>query len=84
LRVIPWDTFAQSVTEAQQLSQAEDFDFLHRIVDGYSQIRRYGPAFLEATSRVAGRLRPDDEGSAGQMTALHCERLDRSPRLLRR
>jgi hypothetical protein len=46
--VIPWDTFAQSVTEAQQLSQAEDFDFLHRIVDGYSQIRRYAPAFLEA------------------------------------
>jgi TnpA family transposase len=46
--VIPWDTFAQSVTEAQQLSQAEDFDFLHRIVDGYPQIRRYAPAFLEA------------------------------------
>jgi hypothetical protein len=46
--VIPWDTFAQSVTEAQQLFQAEDFDFLHRIVDGYSQIRRYAPAFLEA------------------------------------
>jgi hypothetical protein len=32
--VIPWDTFTQGVTEAQQLSQAEDFDFLHRIVDG--------------------------------------------------
>jgi hypothetical protein len=46
--VIPWDTFAQSVTEAQELSQAEGFDFLHRIVDGYSQIRRYAPAFLEA------------------------------------
>jgi TnpA family transposase len=46
--LIPWDTFAQSVTEAQKLSQAEDFDFLHRIVDGYSQIRRYAPAFLEA------------------------------------
>jgi hypothetical protein len=29
---IPWDTFAQSVTEGQPLSQAEDFDFLHRIV----------------------------------------------------
>ena len=27
---IPWDTFAQSVTEAQQLSQAEDLDFLQR------------------------------------------------------
>ena len=27
---IPWDTFAQSVTEAQQLSLAEDLDFLQR------------------------------------------------------
>jgi hypothetical protein len=27
---IPWDTFAQSVAEAQQLSQAEDLDFLLR------------------------------------------------------
>ena len=46
--VIPWDTFTQSVTEAQKLAQPEDFDYLHRIGDSYSQIRRYAPAFLNA------------------------------------
>jgi TnpA family transposase len=46
--VISWDAFTQSVTEAQRLSQPEDFDYLHRIGDRYSQIRRYAPALLEA------------------------------------
>ena len=41
--VISWDAFAQSVTEAQELSQPEDFDYLHRIGDRYSQVRRYAP-----------------------------------------
>jgi TnpA family transposase len=45
--VISWNAFAQSVTEAQKLSQPEDFDYLHRIGDSYSQIRRYAPALLE-------------------------------------
>jgi hypothetical protein len=31
--VMPWDTFAASVTEAQKLAQPESFDFLHRIGD---------------------------------------------------
>jgi hypothetical protein len=28
--------------------QSDDFDYLHRIGDGYAQIRRYAPAFLDA------------------------------------
>ena len=46
--IIPWEDFTRSVTEAQKLAQAEDFDYLNRIGDGYAQIRRYAPAFLEA------------------------------------
>ncbi|MBV8384935.1 MAG: Tn3 family transposase [Planctomycetaceae bacterium] len=46
--VVPWEVFTRSVTEAEKLAQPEDFDYLHRIGDGYSQIRRYAPAFLEA------------------------------------
>jgi hypothetical protein len=46
--IIPWDAVTQSVTEAQTLTQSEDFDYLHRIGDGYTQIRRYAPAFLDA------------------------------------
>ena len=45
--IIPWDAFAKSITEAQTLSQSEDFDYLHLIGDNYSQVRRYAPAFLE-------------------------------------
>jgi hypothetical protein len=40
------NAFTQSVTEAQKLSQPEDFDYLHRIGDSYSQVRRYAPALL--------------------------------------
>jgi hypothetical protein len=46
--IIPWEAFVQSVTEAQWLARAEDFDYLHRISDGYTQIRRYAPTFLNA------------------------------------
>lgn len=44
--VIPWERFIASVTEAQQLSQPADFDFLHRIGQNYATIRRYAPEFL--------------------------------------
>ena len=46
--IIPWEAFVQSVTEAQRLARVEGFDYLHRISDGYMQIRRYAPAFLDA------------------------------------
>ena len=45
--VMSWDAFAESVTEAQKLAQPEDFDFLHRIGESYSTLRRYAPEFLD-------------------------------------
>ncbi len=45
--VIPWDVFAESVTEARQLAQLEDFDFLHRIGESYATLLRYAPEFLK-------------------------------------
>ena len=44
--VMPWEAFAESVSEAQQLAQSEDLDFLHRIGDSYATVRRYAPNFL--------------------------------------
>lgn len=41
-----WDEFAESITEAQKLAQPEDFDFLYRIGEGYSTLRRYAPELL--------------------------------------
>ncbi|MBX9799981.1 MULTISPECIES: Tn3 family transposase [Azonexaceae] len=46
--VIPWETFTQSITEAEKLAQPESFDHLHLIEEGYSQVRRYSPRLLEA------------------------------------
>ena len=46
--VISWEAFTKSVTDAQKLARSDDFDYLHRIGDNYSQIRRYAPEFLEA------------------------------------
>jgi TnpA family transposase len=51
--ILPWDDFAQSVTEAKELAQAENFDFLHRLGDRYAQVRRYAPAFLDALEMTA-------------------------------
>lgn len=36
---IPWETFAKSITEAESLSQSEDYDYLHLIGDNYSQVQ---------------------------------------------
>lgn len=44
--VLPWQDFADSVSEAQVLAQPESFDFLHRMGDGYATLRRYAPEFL--------------------------------------
>jgi TnpA family transposase len=45
--IMSWDAFTASVSEAQQLAQPEDFDFLHRIGESYASLRRYAPEFLE-------------------------------------
>jgi hypothetical protein len=44
--VLPWEDFAESVSEAQVLAQPESFDFLNRMGDGYATLRRYAPEFL--------------------------------------
>ncbi len=44
--ILSWDAFAASITQAQKLTQPEDFDFLHRISEGYATLRRYTPEML--------------------------------------
>jgi hypothetical protein len=38
----------KSISEAEKLTQPESFDHLHLIAEGYSQVWRYAPHFLEA------------------------------------
>ena len=44
--VLPWDVFVDSVNEAQQLAQPEEFDFLSYLGASYAMLRRYTPKFL--------------------------------------
>jgi len=46
-KIIPWEEFKQSLADTQKLAQSEDFDYLQHIKNGYRQIRRYSPAFLD-------------------------------------
>lgn len=57
--VMSWDDFTASVAEAQQLARPGDFDYLHLIGEGYTAVRRYAPAFLEA---LALRAAPAGQG----------------------
>ncbi len=45
--VIPWNDFTQSITDADQLAQAESFDHLHLVSEQFNTLRRYTPEFLD-------------------------------------
>jgi TnpA family transposase len=44
--ILPWEDFRQSVTQAEELSQNESFDYLPLLASGFRQLRRYSPEFL--------------------------------------
>jgi Domain of unknown function (DUF4158) len=46
--VLPWETFTQSIAEAEQLAQPAAFDPLPLIADGYRQVHRYAPRLLQS------------------------------------
>jgi len=46
-RVIPLDQLIQKMTGAEKLITPDYHDYTYRVIDSYSQIRRYSPAFLE-------------------------------------
>jgi TnpA family transposase len=78
--VIPWDIFTQSVTEAQKLARSEDFDYLHRIGNGYAQIRRYAPAFLEALQLKAAPAAQDILEAVETLKTLNAENVRNVPK----
>lgn len=57
--VLSWESFAESVEETEKLAQPADFDFLPLIGDGFTQLRRYTPAFLEALTLKAAPAAKD-------------------------
>ena len=45
-RVVSWEDFAAIVTEAQELAESEDFDYLYRAGEGHATGRRDSPELL--------------------------------------
>lgn len=45
--VIPWNDFTQSITDADQLAQAESLDHLYLVSEQFNTLRRYTPEFLD-------------------------------------
>ena len=51
--IVSWDELTARVAEAEQLARPDGFDFLSRLSDGYPQLRRYTPLFLETLQLTA-------------------------------
>jgi TnpA family transposase len=47
-KIIPWQEFTASVSQAEKLSRDEAFDPLTLLTDYFSTLRKYAPSFLEA------------------------------------
>jgi TnpA family transposase len=77
--VMPWEEFTQNVTEAEKLAQPEHFDYLHRIGDGYSQIRRYAPAFLEVLHLKAAPAATDVLTAVETLRSLNADNTRKVP-----
>jgi hypothetical protein len=57
--VLSWERFRESIGEAEKLARPEDFDFLPRIGEGYSQLRRYVPLLLSTLELRAAPMAKD-------------------------
>jgi len=77
--VLPWDAFTESVTEAEKLSQPEDFDYLERIGDHYTQIRRYAPALLKVLRLKAAPAAQDILKAVETLKALNADNTRKVP-----
>ena len=45
--ILSWETFSESVKEAEKLARDEDFDALSLLTEHYPQLRRYSPILLD-------------------------------------
>jgi len=78
--VISWEKFTQSVTEAQNLAGTEDFDYLNRIGDGYTQVRRYAPAFLDTLTMKAAPAAQDILDAVDLLKSLNASNARKLPK----
>jgi TnpA family transposase len=77
--VISWEAFTKSVTEAQRLARSDDFDYLYRIGDSYSQIRRYSPSFLQVLNFTAAPAAKEILEAVAVLKALNADNAKKLP-----
>jgi TnpA family transposase len=77
--IIPWEDFTKSIIEAQKLAQAENFDYLNRIGNGYSQIRRYAPSFLESLQLTATPATHDIMDAIEMLKSMNADNVRKVP-----
>jgi hypothetical protein len=74
-----WPAFEASVAEAQRLAQPDDFDFLHRISDGYATLRRYAPEFLSVLQLRAAPAAQDVLDAINMLRTLNADNARKVP-----
>jgi TnpA family transposase len=78
--ILSWQAFAASVTEAQQLAQPEDFDFLPGIGAHYATLRRYAPQFLRVLNLRAAPVAQELLEAIAVLCALNTDHARKLPR----
>lgn len=77
--VIPWDEFAQSVTDAELLARPETFDHLHLVSENFNTLRRYTPAFLEVLQLRAAPAAQRVLDAIQQLREMNADKLRKVP-----
>ena len=77
--VIPWDEFAQSVTDAELLARPEAFDHLHLVSENFNTLRRYTPAFLEVLQLRAAPAAQRVLDAVQQLREMNADNLRKVP-----
>lgn len=82
--ILPWETFAATVTEAQKLAPPEEFDYLHRLGEQYATVRRYSPELLEALELHVAPAAKDLMAAIGLLRTMNVENARKVPDLTKR
>jgi TnpA family transposase len=77
--VLPWEAFRESVSDTQKLTRSESFDYLPLIGDGFAQLRRYTPSFLEVLSLKAAPSAQDILLAIGVLKTMNLQQLRKVP-----
>jgi TnpA family transposase len=77
--VVPWEVFAASVGDLAALAQPDQVDVLAHLSDGYTQLRRYTPLFLDTLTFKAAPAARAVLSGVETLTALNASQVRKLP-----